>query len=157
EIFGEVRVPILADMPLFHRLNANGAFRYSDYDLEGVGGVWTYSEGLEWSPIEDITLRGQFQHAIRAPNIGELFGGQATNFNNAVDPCGALQPTAQQTQAVRDLCIATGVPSANVFTAAVQSPSGSLIPNVSGGNPDLEAEESDTTTFGAVLRPRFLP
>ncbi|OYW78746.1 MAG: hypothetical protein B7Z26_09275 [Asticcacaulis sp. 32-58-5] len=50
EIFGEVRAPILADAPFAKRLNVNGAFRYSDYDLEGVGGVWTYSIGAEWQP-----------------------------------------------------------------------------------------------------------
>ncbi len=155
EVFGEVRVPILADVALAERLNLNAAYRYSDYDLGGVGGVSTYSYGVEWSPEEQIVVRGQFQHAIRAPNIGELFGGNATNFNNATDPCGALQ--TNQSATIRALCVATGVPSANVFTAAVQSPNGSLIPNVSGGNPNVGAEESDTTTFGVVLRPGFLP
>ncbi|HWA00276.1 MAG TPA: TonB-dependent receptor [Caulobacterales bacterium] len=155
EVFGEVRVPILAHLPGAERLNLNLAYRYSDYDLKGVGGVDTYSYGLEWSPVEDLTVRGQFQHAIRAPNVGELFGGNATNFNNATDPCGALAANTSTT--VRNLCIATGVPTANVFTAAVQSTSGSLIPNVSGGNPSVGPEESDTKTFGLVARPRFLP
>ncbi|HVY86337.1 MAG TPA: TonB-dependent receptor [Caulobacterales bacterium] len=155
EVFGEVRVPILAHVPMAERLNVNAAYRYSDYDLKGVGGVDTYSYGVEWSPVEDLVFRGQFQHAIRAPNVGELFGGNQTNFNNATDPCGAL--AADTSTAVRNVCVATGVPSANVFTAAVQSTSGSLIPNVSGGNPNVGPEESDTKTFGIVARPRFLP
>ncbi|MEI9905440.1 MAG: hypothetical protein WDN06_16975 [Asticcacaulis sp.] len=45
ELYGEFRAPILSDVPGFKRLSLNGAFRYSDYDTPGVGGVWTYSIG----------------------------------------------------------------------------------------------------------------
>ncbi|MDG2520281.1 TonB-dependent receptor [Caulobacter segnis] len=154
EIFGEVRVPLLADSSLGKRASANGAFRYSDYDLSGVGGVWTYSVGGEYAPVSDLTVRGQFQHSIRAPNVGELFGGNTTSGPSAVDPCSSRQPTAQQTAAVRAICVATGVPSAAVFTLAVQP--NTFISQVSGGNPNIGPEESDTTTFGVVLQPRFL-
>jgi outer membrane receptor protein involved in Fe transport len=155
EVYGEVRVPLLQDSPLGKRASANGAFRYSDYDLKGVGGVWTYSAGGEYAPISDITFRGQFQHAIRAPNVGELFGGNTTSGPSAVDPCSSRQPTAQQTAAVRAVCVATGVPTAAVFTLAVQP--NTFINQVSGGNPNVGPEKSDTTTFGVVFQPRFLP
>ncbi len=68
-------------------LTLNGAYRYSNYSLKGVGAVKTYSYGGDWRPIEDISFRGQFQHAIRAPNVGELYGGNATNFLTVADPC----------------------------------------------------------------------
>ena len=42
EIFTEVRVPILADLPFVQNLTANGGYRSSDYDLDGVGRVDTY-------------------------------------------------------------------------------------------------------------------
>jgi outer membrane receptor protein involved in Fe transport len=155
EVYGEVRVPLLKDSPLGERASVNGAFRYSDYDLAGVGGVWTYSVGGEYAPISDITLRGQFQHAIRAPNVGELFGGNTTSGPSAVDPCSSRQPTSQQTAAVRAICVATGVPAASVFTLSVQP--NTFINQVSGGNPNVGPEKSDTTTFGLVLQPRFLP
>lgn len=155
EVYGEVRVPLLKDSPLGERASVNGAFRYSDYDLAGVGGVWTYSVGGEYAPVSDITLRGQFQHAIRAPNVGELFGGNTTSGPSAVDPCSSRQPTAQQTAAVRAICQATGVPAASVFTLSVQP--NTFINQVSGGNPNVGPEESDTTTFGLVLQPRFVP
>ena len=74
-LFGEVRVPILADIPLVENLSLNGAFRSSDYDLDGVGRVWTYLYGLDWRLNESFAFRGQFQRAIRAPNIGDLYGG----------------------------------------------------------------------------------
>ncbi|MDB5455268.1 MAG: TonB-dependent receptor [Caulobacter sp.] len=155
EVYGEVRVPLLMDSPLGKRASANGAFRYSDYDLKGVGGVWTYSVGGEYAPVSDVTFRGQFQHAIRAPNVGELFGGNTTSGPSAVDPCSSRQPTAQQTAAVRAVCVATGVPTGQVFQPAVQP--NTFISQVSGGNPNIGPEKSDTTTFGIVLLPRFVP
>ncbi|HEY6817143.1 MAG TPA: TonB-dependent receptor, partial [Croceibacterium sp.] len=120
EAFGEVRLPILADTPFFEELTLNGAFRYSDYSLDGVGGVWTWLGGGEWQPIEDIRFRAQFQHAIRAPNVADLYAGSTRSVPVATDPCSSRQPVAQQTAAVRTVCTATGVPAAAVFTAGVQ-------------------------------------
>jgi outer membrane receptor protein involved in Fe transport len=155
EVFGEVRVPILKDLPLVESLIANGAFRWSDYDLEGVGAVWTYLYGADWRVNPDLAFRGQYQRAIRAPNVGELYGGLRRSVDPATDPCSSRQPTAQRTEAVRAICVASGVPTAAVFTAGVQS--NDIIEAFFGGNPNVGEEVSDTRTFGAVLTPRFLP
>jgi len=155
EVYGELRAPILADLPLVKNLTANGAFRYSDYNLKGVGGVWTYSVGGAWAVTSDLNFRGQFQHAIRAPNVGELYGGLAQSFDAATDPCSSRAPSAQQTAAVRSVCEATGVPASQVFSAGVQS--NTIIGNLSGGNPNVGIEKSDTYTFGVVLTPRMVP
>ena len=155
EIYGEARVPLLEGITGFERLSVNGAFRYSKYDLDGIGGVWTYSVGGEWAPTADIAFRGQYQHAIRAPNVGELYGGRTRSGPSLIDPCSSRQPVAQQTEAVRAVCIATGVPAANVFTLVVQPDQ--FITQVLGGNPNVGEEVSDTKTFGVVLTPTFLP
>ena len=155
ELYGEVRAPIVADAPFAKRLSINGAFRYSDYNLKGVGDVWTYSLGSEWAVNSDIAFRAQFQHAIRAPNVGELFGGAGTNGPAASDPCSSRQPTAQQTDTVKQLCIATGVPAGLVFDPSIQ-PS-NFLTQVTGGNANLSAETSNTTTIGAVLTPTAIP
>lgn len=153
EFYGEARVPLLSEKPFAKRLSVNGAFRRSDYDVESVGKVWTSSIGAEWAPAESLTFRAQKQKSIRAPNVGELFGGQGTNGPTATDPCSNRTPGAQ-TAAVRALCIATGVPANLVFDQAVQ-PS-NFINQVVGGNPNLNAETSHTTTFGAVFSPSFV-
>ncbi|GER01068.1 TonB-dependent receptor [Iodidimonas gelatinilytica] len=153
ELFGEVRVPIVADLPFAKNVEVNGAFRYSDYDLENVGGVWTYAGGVDWSVSDDLMFRGQFQRAVRAPNVQELFGGQAQGFPGAIDPCSD-QFTGEQTQALRDTCIASGVPAANVFGAIQPN---TQIQGLFGGNPDLEEETSDTFTIGAVITPQAIP
>ena len=154
EIFAEVRVPIFADLPFVQNLSVNGGYRSSDYDLEGVGRVATYLYGLDWRVNESIAFRGQFQRAIRAPNIGDLYGGLQLNFQTLTDPCSSRN-TANQTAAVRQLCVDTGVPATSVFTAGVQPEN--IIPTRSGGNPDLQEESSDTTTLGVVLTPEMVP
>ena len=153
EVFGELRIPLVADVPGFHRLEINGAARYSDYSLEAVGGVWTYAAGAEWAPIPDITFRGQYQRAIRAPNVDDLFQGSSVGFPAATDPCA--QAAAATNATVRALCIATGVPAAQVGNANLQI--NPQIPGIFGGNPDLEEERANTWTVGAVIRPSFIP
>jgi iron complex outermembrane receptor protein len=154
DVFTELRVPILADLPAVQSLAANAGFRSSDYDLEGVGRVSTYLYGLDWRINDTIAVRGQFQRAIRAPNIGDLYGGLQLNFSTLTDPCSSRN-TANRTAAVEAICLATGVPAGSVFTAGIQPDN--IIPNRSGGNPDLEEESSDTRTVGIVFTPTFAP
>lgn len=152
EVFAELSVPIVSDS-FIHELRANGAVRYSDYSQENVGGVWTYAGGVEFAPIRDIRFRAQYQRAVRAPNIGELFAGRGNSFPAAVDPCSAA--STSQTPAVRDACIRSGVPANQVFNFT--PPGGTQVETQIGGNPDLQEETSDTYTAGVVISPRFLP
>ncbi len=155
DIFAEVRIPLLADVPGAKNLSLNGGYRSSDYDLEGVGRVSTYLYGLDYRIHDTIALRAQFQRAIRAPNIGDLYGGLQLNFSTLTDPCSSRASAGNQTPEVRALCVATGVPDAAVFQAGVQPDN--IIPNRSGGNANLQEESSDTKTFGIVFTPTFLP
>jgi len=153
DYFAELRIPVLAEIPAVKDLSLNGAFRSSDYDLDGVGRVSTYLYGLDWRVLDSLKFRGQFQRAIRAPNIADLYGGLQLNFNTLTDPCSSRN-TANRTAAVAALCIATGVPSGSEFTAGVQPDN--IIPTRSGGNADLQEESSDTRTFGLVFTPEFI-
>lgn len=155
ESFAELRLPILGPDSGIHMLEATGAVRYSDYSLEAVGGVWTYAGGLEFAPIRDVKFRGQYQRAVRAPNVGELFGGQAQGFPGATDPCAVPANAGDAT--IQALCIATGVPAGSplLFTPGLQL--NTQIQGLFGGNPDLQEETSTSYTFGAVLQPSFVP
>lgn len=153
EIFAELNIPILGPDSGIERLELTGAGRYSDYSLEAVGGVWTYAGGIEFQPIPDITLRGQYQRAVRAPNVGELFGGQAIGFPGATDPCAVAG--AQNDATINQLCIATGVPANLVGNPNIQL--NAQIPALSGGNPNLQEETSESFTAGVVLQPSFIP
>lgn len=155
EVFGEVRVPLIHDTPFIDSLVANGAFRYSKYSLDGIGGQWTYLGGLDWRLSRDISFRGQYQRAIRAPNVNELYGGVTRVVGVATDPCSSRASAASRTDAVRAVCAATGVPAAAIFTDAVQP--NNIFPADFGGNVNLGAEKSDTFTIGTVITPSFAP
>ena len=156
ELFAEVNIPYETESGM--RFEVNGAARYSDYSLSTVGGVWTYAGGAQFTPIPDVTLRGQYQRAVRAPNVGELFQGTAIGFPGANDPCagdgagGGPIPTG----ALLAICQANGVPAGNIGNNAVLQPDGQIAA-LFGGNPNLQEETSDSLTFGVVLQPSFLP
>lgn len=149
EVFGELNVPIEFGTA---RLELTGAGRYSDYSLDAVGGVWTYAGGVEFQPIPDVTLRGQYQRAVRAPNVAELFGGQALGFPGAVDPCASAANASDP--GIVAICSANGVD--NVGGGTLIQPN-AQIPATFGGNPNLQEETSRSWTAGVVLQPTFLP
>ena len=152
ELYAEVRVPLLKDAPFARRLSLNGAGRYSAYSLQGLGGVWTHSAGVQWLPLADVTVRSQLQRAIRAPNIGELYTSQVADTPTVNDPCSNRDPAVSRTAALRALCIATGVPQGAVFSAGVQP--NVQIAAVNGGNDKLGPETANTITYGVVYTPQ---
>jgi outer membrane receptor protein involved in Fe transport len=156
EVFGEIVIPIASGQAFFEKLEVTAAGRYSDYNLPTVGGVWTYAVGAQWSPIKDVTFRGQYSRAVRAPNVGELFGGGGVGFPSVTDPCST--PAALAAGGLRNTCIATGAPAANIglgIPSALQP--NTQIQSRTGGNPALNAEVADTYTVGVVLKPSFVP
>ncbi len=153
EVFGELNIPIEFGSA---RLEFTGAGRYSDYSLDAVGDVFTYAGGVEFAPIPDVILRGQYQRAIRAPNIAELFQGAAVNFPGAIDPCADRANAGNS--AIRQLCVNSGVPAGNLFQGvpSLVQPDSQIQTNL-GGNPNLFEETSTSYTFGVVLQPSFIP
>lgn len=153
EMFVEFRVPLITDVSGIEALDATAAFRYSDYDLVQTGGVNTFLGGLDWKVNDSLAFGTQFQRAIRAPSVGEAFGGQRLFPVGATDPCADPVVTADPT--INALCVATGVPTALVGDPSIQP--NNEIPGLFGGNPDLFEEESDTFTVSAIITPEALP
>ena len=52
EVYGELVVPILADLPFVHLLAFEGGIRYSDYST--AGGVTSWKAGGEFSPVKSF-------------------------------------------------------------------------------------------------------
>jgi len=149
-VYAEASIPLLADKPFAQRVTLDVAGRYSDYSTSG--GVEAYKIGGEWAVNDQFRIRGNYNRAVRAPNIGELFAPIGENFPGAVDPCSAAgNPDA----AVAAICTATGVPAAQVGSAAINTISGQ-VRTLAGGNEQLEPETADTYTIGAVLQPDFI-
>jgi len=63
EAYAELRLPLLADTPGFHRLELTGAARYSDYSTSGS--TTTFSAAANWEPIEDLLFRGNWAEGFR--------------------------------------------------------------------------------------------
>lgn len=151
EFYAELYLPILAGESFAELLDLELAFRTSDYDT--VGSVDAYKIAGSWAPNDQFRIRGGFNRAVRAPNIGELFQPQAEGFPGATDPCSA--EAADQSAAVAAICTATGVPSNVVFSPALNLPAGQ-VRGIFGGNPNLFEETADTFTAGVVLTPSFV-
>lgn len=147
DVYGEVYMPILADMPGVELLAIEAAIRLSDYST--VGNTETYKIGGEYAPVEGLRFRGLYNTAVRAPNISELFSAVGNGFPGATDPCSASQDPAGNNIAA--LCTATGVPNVGVYEQR-----NTQIEGLFGGNPNLEPEEAETFTVGAVWEPYFV-
>ena len=152
--YGEAQIPLLSGLPFAERLTLDIAGRVSDFST--VGTEYNYKVGGEWAINDQIRLRGNFNTAVRAPNIGELFSPQGENFPGADDPCSASgAPAGGITPELSAACVATGVPLAAVGSPLLD-PAAGQIRSIVGGNPDLDVEEAETITFGAVFTPDFV-
>jgi outer membrane receptor protein involved in Fe transport len=170
EIFGEVRVPIIQDMPLAKEISFEGGYRYSNYSISG--GVSTYKEALDWQVTPDIRLRGSFQRAVRAPNVIELFAPSAPGLASGTDPCAATAAGAAGKAAFTlAQCVNTGVTAAQYGNGQLAPGLGGnvggtdIIPQcissqcniVGSGNLALKPEASNTKSVGFVFTPTFIP
>ena len=150
ELFGEARLPLIEGGAFAELLSVDLAYRYSDYNNGTT--TDTYKVGAEWAPTDDIRFRASFQHAIRAPNIIELFGAQGAGlFNLGFDPCDSDAPVAVPAICIGGAPYQIAAPNANLDNPAGQY--NALL----GGNPLLQPEEADTTTIGFVFTPSFVP
>jgi outer membrane receptor protein involved in Fe transport len=172
EAYGEIRFPLLRDLPFAQELTVEAAGRFSHYNLGTTGSTFAYNLGGTWAPVRDIRFRANYSTSIRAPTQTDLFSPQGQNFAFIADPCDALNITNNPNRAAN--CAAFGVPL--VATAALSAACASTAFTVNvgdpfinctarsfstsfleGGNPTLREETSKSYTIGAVVEPRFLP
>lgn len=147
EGFGEIRLPLLADLPFVDYLEVSATGRYSDYNT--IGTTETYSFGAIYRPVDWFTLRGTLSRAIRAPNIGELFAPQGPAFIGVdADPCdnGNIDDGSANRATNCLEFVDPGFDSSDFLTA--------FVTGTTGGNPNLIAETSDSFTIGGVFEPK---
>lgn len=164
EFFSELQVPLVQNRSFFQELSLHGAFRYSDY-YDTTGTQSTYSGGVTWQPVSDVRIRGQYQRATRSPNPIELFSPQAdggfilsAGVNGLRDPCsGDFDPdtSTPEPAATFEQCARTGVTEAQ-YGQILDNSTGEF-DTLSGGNPNLDPEVSNTWTAGIVITPEMMP
>lgn len=172
ELFGEVGVPLLKDVPFAKELTVRAAGRMSDYNT-ATGTVWAWNVDGIWAPVEDIRFRAAYATSVRAPTQSDLYSTPSQNFAQLGDPCDSVNITGNPNRAAN--CAAAGVPT--VFNAATEAACAStaftgtagVTPWVnctartsstgfaSGGNPTLVEERGKSLTLGVVIEPRFIP
>ncbi|WP_175936537.1 TonB-dependent receptor, partial [Burkholderia cepacia] len=61
-------------VPIFRQLNADVATRYDDYSFAGTRNhKFTYNLGLEYRPLRELLLRGNYGTSFRAPDMNYIF------------------------------------------------------------------------------------
>ena len=150
EVFTEFSVPVIAGVTAIDNLTVDAAVRYSDYDT--IGDTTTWKWGVDWTVTQDLRVRVTDSRAVRAPNISELFDPLQQNFFTVDDPCSEsnLNKGADADLRLAN-CNALGRPP--VYESSNDA---SSIGGLSGGNPELSEETSDSLTYGVVITPRWI-
>jgi len=167
-VYGELLIPLISGVKLMDQLNFETAYRYDDYS--SAGGVNAYKFGLEWVVNEDIRFRGVYARSVRAPNIGDLYQGQAQTFVAIPDPCAGLNTEVEASMDPIVVANCYSIPDvANTAANGSYNPdTGMLEPGFTysqpdiqgisgfvGGNPNLSEETADTQTYGFVWTPSY--
>jgi len=169
EIYGELLIPLLKDIPAIRNLELELGGRYSEYTTGQD--VPTYKAQLSWEPISWLRFRGGYNRAERTPNIAELYTTPTVSSQLSgvgTDPCltNVSQNLPQSNQIgnadrakLQELCSqqinAWGANNASVFHADRNN-----FTQVGGvltfaGNPGLKSEKGDTYTAGLVFNSPF--
>jgi len=145
EAFGEFRLPLLENLAFAKRLDINGSYRRSHYSTKAKTNTWGL--GIDWEPISQLRVRGSAQRAVRAPNIYELYTGQAVVLAGPTDdPCEGETPKASAAA-----CAFTGVSAAQYGTLTENTTN--QYNGRTGGNPNVKPETANTYTVGLVIEP----
>jgi outer membrane receptor protein involved in Fe transport len=176
ELYGELLVPVLRDLPGVRSLELELGARTSEYSTGQ--NVKTYKALVSWEPLSWMRVRGGYNRAERAPNLSELYATPSGSSNIGQvpnDPCrnvvGAFPgPTPGTTlnnsdttdPAIRaqlqDLCRAQIEYWGTTFSDFHADPNNW---NVAGGgtlvvgNPLLKNEKGDTWTMGVAMSSPF--
>jgi iron complex outermembrane receptor protein len=145
EVFGEIEVPLLANLPFAQALTLTASGRFTDY--ESYGDDTTYKVGLLYTPVDFLSLRASYGTSYRAPALFEQFLGATAGFlASTSDVCNNYNaPNVNANRAAN--CASEGLPGGFTATTSVQVLAGG------GAATGLSAETSTNFTAGIILQP----
>ena len=144
EFFVELGIPVTDTVSM------DAGFRSADYS---TGNDTTAMKlGAFWTVNDKVSVRGSFQTSQRHANLAELYQGIGQGLVDLdYDPCGIDPDTGAAPIATQAQCENTGLP-ANLYGTDLKSPADQY--NIqTGGNPNVNPEESESLTIGVVLNP----
>jgi len=137
EFYVEANVPVLSNVFLAHSLELDLAVRTSEYS--DFGRTTNPKYAMKWRPVEELLVRASYSEGFRAPTFGELYAGQSDAWGPENDPCWT------NTNATHLGCFDETIPSQTGIDHVI-----------SGGNPDLTPETSQSFTYGIVWSPDYI-
>jgi iron complex outermembrane receptor protein len=110
-------------------LQVDAAVRYDNY--QSIGSTVNPKGSLRWQPIDQVLVRASAGTGFRAPSLTDLYAAQATSItaNGTRDP------------------IQCATFNANNPACSFQ------FTTITGGNPNLKPEKSQSYTLGTVIEP----
>lgn len=146
-VYGEVRVPLLRDLPGANRLAVDLQTRHEQYST--FGGNTSSRVMFTYNPVSSLLLRGTWSQGFRAPGLNDLFVGPSESFPPVVDPC--LRPGfASLSAPAQQRCLQTGASPGGTRPLSVKPGF------ITEGNVDIQPETSISRTFGIVWSPKFI-
>lgn len=151
DMYLELAIPLLADVPGAQLLEFSAATRYSDYS--NFGDTLNSKFGFKWKPFNDLLVRGNWAEGFRAPSISNLFGGAGASYDTYGDPCSNDSPYYANA-GVAARCLAAGVPASYEQRDGYNSQTAWPFDWVS--NLNLRPETSTSQTLGFVYSPSYV-
>ena len=109
EIFAELEVPLLKQVPLADEMVFNGSVRWTDYD--SYGDDITYRLALDHQVVSFLRMRGTYGTSFRAPDLFEQFLANQTGFASGfLDPCITYGDQYDPDDVIYQNCAAEGLP-----------------------------------------------
>lgn len=148
DVFAEVEIPLLKNLPAAHELTLNASGRWADYRSYGSGS--TYKIGALWSPDKWLTLRATTGTSYRAPALYEQFLGATSGFlSSTVDPCNNWDSPTNAGTTRSNNCKSEGLPAGYTATSSV------TVLTTGGAAAGLKAETSKNSTYGVIVQPEM--
>jgi outer membrane receptor protein involved in Fe transport len=154
ELYGELFLPILKDMPGAKALNVTVGSRYSDYS--NFGSNTSSKLQVEWRPLDDLLLRGTVAEVFRAPTIVDIFAGPTGNAPLVKDPCVGYVNDPAHAAACGPTTGATAIPATGIADTGLSQSTG-VISGAAYAGYDLKPEQGKSFDWGLVYDPSWLP
>ncbi|WP_159015501.1 TonB-dependent receptor domain-containing protein [Cognatiluteimonas profundi] len=154
ELYGEMFVPILKDVPFAKALNVTFGSRFSNYS--DFGNTVNNKLQVEWRPFNDLLVRGTVADVFRAPTISDLYAGPQGNAPQAQDPCAGYTNDPAHAGACGAGTGATAIDPVNGIGPQANSQLTGVISGARYAGYQLKPEQGRSYDWGMVYDPSWL-
>lgn len=136
--YGELAIPVLADLPGAHSLDVQLAVRYENFS--DIGDITRPKMAVSWFPVEALQFRAAASKGFRAPNLIQINSPGAT-LTTSVDDFAENALDENGNVIVNSTTLSDGGPGNGNYNLSTS------------GNKDLRPEKSDNISIGFTVQP----